>query len=158
MQTGSESPAMGRLSLPLHQSSAHPWSPEPRGGHAFEERDSPRRVGVTPRVGSDNLEPLREVDLFATSEKAHCPLFFSLSHSPLEGDALTSCWPAAKLYAFPPIQILPLVLCKINQPWFPDLTELLVAPPWPIPIRTDLLSQIDGSVWHPNAELWSLHL
>ncbi len=29
-----------------------------------------------------------EVDLFATSENAHCPLFFSLSHSPLDGDAL----------------------------------------------------------------------
>ncbi len=31
-----------------------------------------------------------EVDLFATSDNAHCPLFFSLSHSPLEGDALIS--------------------------------------------------------------------
>ncbi len=55
-----------------------------------------------------------EVDLFATSEKAHCPQFFSLSHSPLEGDALRSHWPAANLYAFPP-QILPLVLCKIKE-------------------------------------------
>ncbi len=26
-----------------------------------------------------------EVDLFAMSENAHCPLFFSLTHSPLEG-------------------------------------------------------------------------
>ncbi len=89
-----------------------------------------------------------EVDLFAMSEKAHCPLFFSLSHSPLEGDVLTSRWPAARLYVFPPIKILPLVLRKLkeeraslilitpnlpNQPWFPDLIELLVAPPWPIP-------------------------
>ncbi len=108
-----------------------------------------------------------EVDLFATSENAHCPQFFSLSHSPLEGDALTSRWPAAKLYAFPPIQILPLVLCKIkeerasviliapnlpNQPWFPDLTELLVAPHRLIPVRMNLLSQ----VWHPSPELWGL--
>ncbi|XP_016423541.1 uncharacterized protein LOC107752164 [Sinocyclocheilus rhinocerous] len=114
-----------------------------------------------------------EVDLFATSENARCPLFFSLSHSPLEGDALTSHWPAARLYAFPPINILPLVLCKIreegasviliapnwlNQPWFPVLTELLVAPPWPISIRKDLLPQASGSVWHPNPELWSLHV
>ncbi len=67
------------------------------------------------------------------------------------------------------IKILPLVLYKIreegalvtliapnwsNQPWFPDLTELLVALPWPIPIRRDLLSQVNGSVWHPNLELW----
>ncbi len=41
-----------------------------------------------------------------------------------------------------------------NQPWFPDLTELLVAPPWPIPIRKDMLSQVSGSVWHPSPELW----
>ncbi len=31
VQTGSKSPAMGVLSLPLHQSSAHPRSLEPRG-------------------------------------------------------------------------------------------------------------------------------
>ncbi len=48
VQTGSESPAMGGLSLSLHQSSAHPRSPELRGGHAFEERDSSRRVEVAP--------------------------------------------------------------------------------------------------------------
>ncbi len=42
-----------------------------------------------------------------------------------------------------------------NQPWFPDLTELLIAPPWPIPVRRDMLSQVDGSVWHPNPELWN---
>ncbi len=62
-----------------------------------------------------NLYGKAEVDLFATSENAHCPLFFSLSHSPLEGDALTAHWPAARLYAFPPIKILPLVLCKIRE-------------------------------------------
>ncbi len=105
-----------------------------------------------------------EVDLFATSENAHCPL---------EGDALTSHWPAARLYAFPPIKILLLVLCKIRekgalvilnapnwpiQPCFLDLTELLVAPPWSIPVRKDLLSQVSGSVWHSNPELWSLHV
>ncbi len=32
-----------------------------------------------------NLYGKAEVDLFATSENAHCPLFFSLSHSPLKG-------------------------------------------------------------------------
>ncbi len=30
------------------------------------------------------------MDLFATSKKAHCPLFISLSHSPREGHALAS--------------------------------------------------------------------
>ncbi len=28
-----------------------------------------------------------------------------------------------------------------NQLWFPDQTELLVASPWPIPVRNDLLSE-----------------
>ncbi len=40
----------------------------------------------------------------------------------------------------------------------PDLMELLEAPPWSIPVRKDRLSQVDGSVWHPNPELWSLHV
>ncbi|KAI2655617.1 Protein transport protein SEC24 [Labeo rohita] len=45
-----------------------------------------------------------EVDLFATEENTHCPLFFSLSHSRLGGDRLTMPWPNACLYAFPPIE------------------------------------------------------
>ncbi len=175
VQAGNESPAMGGLSPPIHQSSAHPQSPEPRGRHAFEEGDPSREMEVAPESVRMiwNRYGRAEVDLFATSENAHCPLFFSLSHSPLEGDALTSHWPAARLYGFPPIKILPLVLYKIreerasvlliapnwpNQPWIPDLTELLVAPPWPIPVRKDMLSQADGSVWHSNPELWSLHV
>ncbi len=59
VQAGNESPAMGGLS-PLHQSSTHPRCPELRGGHAFEEGGSSRRVEAAPRVGSDDLEPLRE--------------------------------------------------------------------------------------------------
>ncbi len=89
---------------------------EPRGGQAFEEGNSSRRVEIAPRVGSDDLEPLQESGgRFATSENAHCPLFFSLSHSPLEGDALTSLWPAARLYAFPLIKILPLVYARSGR-------------------------------------------
>ncbi len=56
VQAGNESPAMGRPSPPLNQSNAHPRSPEPRGGHAFEKRNSSRRVETAPRVGSDDLE------------------------------------------------------------------------------------------------------
>ncbi len=51
---------MDGLYFSLHQSSAHPWSPERRGGHAFEERDSPRRVEVAPRVGSGDFDLLWE--------------------------------------------------------------------------------------------------
>ncbi len=45
-----------------------------------------------------------------------------------------------------------MILIAPNQPGFPDLTELLEAPPWPIPGRKHMLSQVDGSVWHSNLE------
>ncbi len=47
-QACSESPVMCGPSLSLNQSSAHPQSSEPQGGHAFEEGDSSRRVEVAP--------------------------------------------------------------------------------------------------------------
>ncbi|KAI2653070.1 Transposon Ty3-I Gag-Pol polyprotein [Labeo rohita] len=109
-----------------------------------------------------------EIDLFASEENAHCQLFFSLTNAPLQGDALSSRWPKKRKYAFPPVKIMPLMLQKIreekgtvllvapswpNQLWFPEL-----APPWPIPLRRDLLSQVKRSVWHPRPELWNLHV
>ncbi len=75
-------------SLSLNQSSAHPQSSEPQGGHAFEEGDSSRRVEVAPWVGSDDLDSLRGSgggSVRHELENAHCLLFFSLSHSPLKG-------------------------------------------------------------------------
>ncbi len=74
VQAGSESPAMGGLSLSLHQSSAHPRSSEPRGGHAFEERDSSGRVEVAPRVGSDDLDSLRESGGGSVRHERECAL------------------------------------------------------------------------------------
>ncbi len=96
VQAGNESPAMGGLS-PLSIRAAHIPGLRNRGA------DMLLRKGRA------------EVDLFATSENAHSPLFFSPSHSPLEGDALASRCPAARLYAFPPIKILPWVLYKIRE-------------------------------------------
>ncbi len=104
VQACSESPAMGGPSLSPHQSSAHPGLLN-LGGHTFEEGYCSRRVGLHPE--SVRMIWTRygrvEVDLFTTSKNAHCPLFFYMSHSPLKGDRLTSHWPAARLYAFPPI-------------------------------------------------------
>ncbi len=45
-----------------------------------------------------------------------------------------------------------------NQPWLSELTELLTAAPWPVPLRRDLLSQVNGAIWHPRPELWALYL
>ena len=46
-----------------------------------------------------------EVDLFASEESAHCPLWFSWTEvtGPLGQDALAHDWPQSPLYAFPPL-------------------------------------------------------
>lgn len=69
-----------------------------------------------------------EVDLFASKENTHCPLFFSLMSAPLDGDALTSQWPRKRKYEFSPVKIVPLVLQKIREE---QEIVLLVAPNWP---------------------------
>ncbi len=42
----------------------------------------------------------------------------------------------------------------VNQ----ELTQLLTAAPWPVPLRRDLLSQANGTIWHPRPELWALYV
>ncbi len=45
-----------------------------------------------------------QVDLFATHQTSHCPLWYSLTHpAPLGLDAMIQTWPRLRLYAFPPI-------------------------------------------------------
>ncbi len=99
-----------------------------------------------------------EVDLFASQESSQCPLWFSLSFPTTLGiDAFAHPWPNVSLYAFPPIKLIPAVLCRVkvsgarllliapfwpSQTWFSELTPLLYRPPWEIPIRRDLLSQL----------------
>lgn len=87
-------------------------------------------------------------------------------------DALAHEWLSAFLSAFHLDALLPhirwvrevrcLVLLvaslKRNQMWFPELIYLLSAAPWQIPLRTDLLSQARGMIYHPQPELWSLHV
>ncbi len=86
-------------------------------------------------------------------------------------DALAHEWPSLQLYAFPPVALLPQVLRRVkeqwhklilisplwrNQPWVSELFQLLKAAPWPIPLRKDLLSQANGTIWHPRPELWPI--
>ncbi len=113
-----------------------------------------------------------EVDLFASQESSQCPLWFSLNFPTTLGiDAFAHPWPNVSLYAFPPIKLIPAVLCRVkvsgarllliapfwpSQTWFSELTPLLYRPPWEIPIRRDLLSQLQGKIWHPQPELWKL--
>ncbi len=74
---------------------------------------------------------------------------------------------------FPPVTLLPQVLRRVrkqrlkliliaplwrNQPWVSELFQLLKAALWPIPLRRDLLSQANVTIWHPWPELWALHV
>ncbi len=113
-----------------------------------------------------------EVDLFATQVNAQCPLWFSLAPpAPLGLDAMVQTWPRLRLYAFPPIALLPGVLTRVRRDgvrlllvapywpgrvWFSDLISLLDDSPWEVPIRRDLLSQAGGAILHPRPELWKL--
>ncbi len=113
-----------------------------------------------------------EVDLFATRVNAQCPLWFSLAPpAPLGLDAMVQTWPRLRLYAFPPITLLPGVLTRVRRDgvrlllvapcwpgrvWFSDLISLLDDSPWEVPIRRDLLSQAGGAILHPRPELWKL--
>jgi hypothetical protein len=115
-----------------------------------------------------------QVDLFAAPDTSHCQLFYSLTEGTLGTDALAHSWPRdLRKYAFPPVSLLAQTLCKVredeeqvllvapywpNRTWFPELVLLATAPPWPIPLREDLLSQRRGTLWHPRPDLWKLHV
>ncbi len=50
------------------------------------------------------------VDLFASVDNSHCPIFFTKSTY-----ALAHEWPSLPLYAFPPIALLPQVLRRVRS-------------------------------------------
>ncbi|XP_037830295.1 uncharacterized protein LOC119616813 [Kryptolebias marmoratus] len=107
------------------------------------------------------------VDLFASQESTHCPLWFSLADfaSPLGQDTLAHDWPRGLLYAFPLLSLLGPTLLRVLQEgqqvllvapfwpgrtWFPLLHRLCCSSPMPLPLRKDLLSQMGGRILHPN--------
>ena len=107
-----------------------------------------------------------QIDLFASQVNAKVPRFFSLNRlDQAEGlDALAQRWSFRLCYAFPPIQIIPLVLKKLQEerttlilvvpfwpkrPWFSSLLDLAIEGHWLLPVRRDLLFQ--GPLLHPDA-------
>ncbi len=122
---------------------------------------------IAPRVGSDDLEPLalRESGGGSVRQEREHALPVVL-HS-----LLTSRWPAARPYAFPPIK----KCChwyyersgKSEHQWYSSPRTSLGSQTWQNCWRHRLgrssgrkymLSQVDGSVWHSNLELWSHHV
>ncbi|KAK3535012.1 hypothetical protein QTP70_001970 [Hemibagrus guttatus] len=85
-----------------------------------------------------------EVDLFASKESTHWPLWYSLSHpAPLGLDALVQTWPRLCLYAFPPVALLPEVLARVHHD---RVHLLLVAPRWPDRVwSADFVSLLVGA-------------
>ncbi|XP_075307052.1 uncharacterized protein LOC142368762 [Odontesthes bonariensis] len=115
------------------------------------------------------------VDLFASRDNTQCALFYSLRSmdSPLGVDALAHAWPRERLYAFPPLALIPPTLSRVREHghaliliaphwpamhWLTEIYQLMCAQPWQLPLRRDLLSQGGGAVFHPHPEhlaLWA---
>ncbi len=96
------------------------------------------------------------VDLFASEDNSHCPIFFTKST-----DALVHEWPSLPLFAGTQASQGTTAQAYSNSPPLEKPTvlfQLLKAAPWPIPLRRDLLSQANGTIWHPRPELWVLHV
>ncbi len=108
------------------------------------------------------------MDLLASEDNSHCPKYVTRSTA-----ALAHEWPNLLIYAFPLVTLLPQLLKRVreqrrkliliaplwrNQPWALELFQLLKVAQWPIPLRRDLLSQENGTIWHPQPELWALHV
>ena len=116
-----------------------------------------------------------QVDLFASQETTHCPLWYSIAGpaGTLGVDGLAHQWPQGLLYAFPPFPLIPAVLAKVemmearvllvapawpHQPWMATLQRLLAGTPWCLPVRPDMLSQARGELWHQNPGVYKLHV
>ncbi|XP_037537940.1 uncharacterized protein LOC119414894 [Nematolebias whitei] len=115
------------------------------------------------------------VDLFASQETTHCPLWFSRagSASPLGQNTLAHNWSRVLLYAFPPLPLIDPTLLRVLQEgyqvllvapiwpgrtWFPLLHRLCCSSPMPLPHMKDLLSQLRGQLLHPDPSrlrLWA---
>lgn len=106
-----------------------------------------------------------ELDLFASKPSTHCPLWFSLMEMtrPQGQDPLTHPWPGRLPYASLPFPLITATLHRLQQtnhrlllvapnwlggPWLLHLRSLLRGAPWCLPTRQDLLSQLEGSIWH----------
>jgi mRNA-degrading endonuclease HigB of HigAB toxin-antitoxin module len=113
------------------------------------------------------------MDLFATYQNKQTPLFCSWINHPqaFALDALSIPWENVFAYAFPPMQLVPKVLCHMQkfcctiiliasqwprQHHYPLLLSLLIANPIKLPCSQDLLTQCRGRVSHPHPESLNL--
>ncbi len=67
-----------------------------------------------------------------------------------------ACLPSPSLDSGQVVGLLLVAPFWPSQTWFSELVPLLYWLPWEIPIRQDLLSQLQGKIWHPQSEIWKL--
>jgi len=84
------------------------------------------------------------VDLFTSEGTTHRPLWFSLTEATLH---------SMRLSDDRVILVAPKWPARI---WFSTLLRLLDGDPWQLPVRRDLLSQLDGKVCHLSPSLLQL--
>ena len=106
------------------------------------------------------------VDLFASRFNAKLPSFVSWKPDPiaLAVDAFSLDWNDYKFYAFPPFSLVGKCLQKISadkatgilvaplwttQPWFVTLLEMLIAHPYMIRLKRDMLTLPGSCQIHP---------
>ena len=115
------------------------------------------------------------IDLFASSFSHHYSVYFAPVSDPMAAgtNAMLQSWDSLQAYAFPPFAMISQVLAKVRAPqgleltliapfWpqhplFPELLELLILPPLPLPSRWDLLSQPHVRRFHQNLSMLRLH-
>ncbi len=165
LHSGRASLGMGSAHLAFAETNACTEQIEPWSRHVAMEQCALRGVNAPFVDVSENLGHLWQ----GRGPPLHLRRQLSLPNLLFEGHD----WPNLLLYAFPPIALIPLVIRPVreqehkvllvaplwrNQHWFSELSQLLVAAPWPIPLRQDLLSQANRTMWHLQPELWALHL
>ena len=114
------------------------------------------------------------LDLFATRYNHRLPLFVSPVPDPEAWavDAFSISWTGLPAYAFPPLPVLAKAIRKVRQdfaeviliaprwprqPWYPDLLELAIDAPLPLPRVEDLLRQPRSGILHGNPMALDLH-
>jgi len=174
IQSGSPDPSMVPGEAPLFEGDLSPGVFKSGSGHPVEAGAEARGMETPPRGGgapSDAVRSCRGRPICVQGDITLSTVVLSQSSSPAGLDAMVQPWPRSRLYAFPPIALLPGVLERVRRDgvslllvapywparvWFADLISLLDGSPLEIPIRRDLLSQASGLIHHPRPELWKL--
>ena len=115
------------------------------------------------------------IDLFVSSLSHRCSVYFVPVPDPMAAgtDAMLQSWDSLQAYAFSPFAMISQVLAKVRasqgleltliaplwpqRPWFPELLELLILLPLPLPSRWDLLHQPHVRRFHQNLSMLHLH-